>query len=481
MLGDDAKGVARKALIVTTLSTGSLIPKLRQVIVNQVVDAEGRGINLKESVARCLEQISIARVFDIEGVGEVLREIEVAAATAGITEPIEESDAHPHDTQRPAEEAELPESQEPKRRQEKKTEILDSEDEDEEEGGKDMSSSPLSSLGETPSPPSSPAAESSTIPPRTTLAPSATAVAAPTAPFPSPSSPPPAPQPPGKPADKELNSCTSNEEAAAAASPSSAIPDIILITHMSSMLHALFTVRDKSAAHDRMQVLSTQMRRITRGDYGDRVARPLIILLNSANRHSTTTTSQFAASERGGVGGADRSPFGPNALREQQQQTAQAEPTLRSIFSPRVHVTNRGSSAAATSGGQGIVKPSFGLVFAKLLDLHILCSRVPLRSKVPGPCGGGGSIRYTQQQQQQQQQTAWVAEVLLDEVGVYSENSDDRNSNAADEEKGTMDATAAAGGDGGQQRRPRGIIWQRRNREQRWCPLEVDEIGSKLS
>lgn len=95
-------------------------------------------------------------------------------------------------------------------------------------------------------------------------------------------------------------------------------------------------------------------------------------------------------------------------------------------------------------------KPSFGLVFAQLLDIHILCSRVPrtradaeaeaearamaVSGETEGVGGGGGAGGP-------RRRFAWVVEVLLDEIGVW-------------------EGTGAG--------RPR-----RRSREQRWGAVDV--------
>ncbi|KAM0323169.1 hypothetical protein ACHAQA_009019 [Verticillium albo-atrum] len=55
-------------------------------------------------------------------------------------------------------------------------------------------------------------------------------------------------------------------------------------------------------------------------------------------------------------------------------------------------------------------KPSFGMVFAQILDLHLLCTRVPRGAddaeRVFGDAPGEAKF-------------VWVVEVLLDEIGVW--------------------------------------------------------------
>jgi hypothetical protein len=97
------------------------------------------------------------------------------------------------------------------------------------------------------------------------------------------------------------------------------------------------------------------------------------------------------------------------------------EPTLRSVFGV--------SPAVAMKRGQAQRgKPSFGGVFAQMLDVHLLCTRVPRWVD-------GGFM--------------WVVEVLLDKIGVY--------------------------GFVGEEGEETGVT--RRCREQRWGALEVDGRG----
>jgi hypothetical protein len=90
-------------------------------------------------------------------------------------------------------------------------------------------------------------------------------------------------------------------------------------------------------------------------------------------------------------------------------------------------------------------KPYYGLVFSRMLDLHLLCTRVP-RTRADGaalvecPGVGVGGVSFV-----------WVVEVLLDEVGVYGRDGE-------------------GGFDWGRRRR-------RRSREQRWGVVDVDGEG----
>jgi len=61
-------------------------------------------------------------------------------------------------------------------------------------------------------------------------------------------------------------------------------------------------------------------------------------------------------------------------------------------------------------------KPSFGLIFTQMLDMHLLCTKIPktradaeaLYAPVSPGTGGKKKINYV-----------WAVEVLLDEVGVW--------------------------------------------------------------
>ncbi|KAF4510052.1 hypothetical protein G6O67_001977 [Ophiocordyceps sinensis] len=108
-------------------------------------------------------------------------------------------------------------------------------------------------------------------------------------------------------------------------------PSIVLVTHLSSLLTSLFAQREPSAAHAALDQLSRRLRALARAP----PSSPLVMLLNS--------TAAAAP--------APRSPSRP------------LDPALRSVFAP----------AAA--------RPAFGQVFARLLDLHLLCTAMPPRTR----------------------------------------------------------------------------------------------------
>ena len=112
------------------------------------------------------------------------------------------------------------------------------------------------------------------------------------------------------------------------------------------------------------------------------------------------------------------------------------DPTLRSLFSPFASSADRaalgyGAPGGGAGAGQGRHnKPSFGLVFAQLLDVHLLASRVPrgrddvdvlLAAALPPSSLDAfpgtaaellGQVRYV-----------WLVEVLLDDAGVWEQSS----------------------------------------------------------
>ena len=168
-------------------------------------------------------------------------------------------------------------------------------------------------------------------------------------------SPSPSPSPP--PAPKEVSGT------------SQGLPDMILITHFSTLLTTLFTQAEKTSAHNTLHLLSSRLRHLSRTLPSD----PLILLSN------TTTTS--SADTRGARPG---------------ENPRRPDPTLRSVF-----------SAEPYAGSWQ--KPSFGLVFSQFLDVHLLCTRVPRgRADAEGVVVGRG-----------RGSEVWVVEVLLDEGGAW--------------------------------------------------------------
>jgi len=339
---------------VTTLPTAMILPKLRAALMNQL-SAQGLD-SLQSRVKQCLERISIARVFDIDGFKEVLKELGEAAISAETHAQELRKNAKVQGAGEPAKSHQqaVPEKQE-------RTEIPDSEEEDL------CSPKPL----------------------------------------------------PQEPPDIQL-------PPAELAQTVSSVPDIVLVAHMSNLLNALFASRDKQPAHDTMLLLSSQLHSFARSSA---MNGPVFMLLNS-------TISPTSSSH-------DESIIGKG-----MKLSKQVEPTLCSIFNPapqssplrRHHPCNVPGRFVRDPAQRN--KPAFGQVFAQMVDLHLLCTRVP-RTKVDAaavaarPGGGLVEVSYT-----------WVVEVLLDETGVLER------------------VVADHMGDEG---------WVRRCREQRWAAVDVDQ------
>ena len=155
------------------------------------------------------------------------------------------------------------------------------------------------------------------------------------------------------------------------------LPEIILITHLSSLLTGLFTHREKSAAHSALQLLGSQLRYLSR----TLPSNPLILLLNST---SLPAPPKPAATE----------------LKKQQP----LDPTLLSIFNL---VAPQGYASHARR-----TKPNFGLVFTQLLDLHLLCTRLPRTRH-------DAELVVRRQAPAEGVRMVWVVEVLFDELGLW--------------------------------------------------------------
>ncbi|GKU05152.1 hypothetical protein FLAG1_04702 [Fusarium langsethiae] len=154
-------------------------------------------------------------------------------------------------------------------------------------------------------------------------------------------------------------------------------PEVIVMTHFSSLLTSLFAHREKSAARTALQLLGSRLRDLSR----NLPSNPLILLLNS-------TSSSFS---------------GPASTTTAISSAKQAfiDPTLRSIFNP----------PSATGYSSRRTKPNFGLSFTQLLDLHILCTRIP-KTRTDAELS-------VQPRSGEEAKMVWAVEVLLDEMGVW--------------------------------------------------------------
>ncbi|VUC33139.1 unnamed protein product, partial [Clonostachys rosea] len=232
--------------------------------------------------------------------------------------------------------------------------------------------------------------------------------------------------------DDELEGEGSNTSSAAKNTEKTA-PDIIIITHFSSLLSALFSHRSSTAAHAKLQLLASHMRHLSRS----LPSNPLVFILNSTNTAVDTSTA---------TPGPTAPP--PSTAYPSDRQRKQLDPTLRSIFhNPQPASANYGEGAGGGSRRYTVTKPAFGLVFAQLLDLHLLCTRVP-RSRKDSELLAGVRAAAAASRDRETVEYVTVVEVLLDEMGVW---------------KGVAD-----GGDEEARK------WARKNREQRWAPVVVD-------
>ncbi|KAI3393635.1 hypothetical protein diail_3862 [Diaporthe ilicicola] len=395
------QGPGPRATIITTLSIGALLPLLRDTFRAQLV-AQGRDTGKGNELLKCfLERISISRVFDVSGLWEALGELDDLTSH-------DEAHQGPPGSQPSVEEQvdtglrtistverELPEARSPE----------------------DLSSSPLSD------PPSSLPDElvfeevvPRSLPPgeRTEIADSEDegGLSSPLSPpKPSPAQVTPAQAVPGGKLSKEQEPSI-NQPSTQTGSPH---PDIILITHMSMLLSSLFRQREKDAAHQTLQILSSHLRYLTRSpDHGG----PLIMILNS----TTNSSEAPAATSNTKPNPSEGRPPPPETPNTRGSSNRPLDPTLRSIFNPPpLPTTGLGYTHDTPLARRN--KPSFGLIFTQLLDMHLLCTRVPrTRSDAealfapPSQAaaasaannGGGAAVGY-----------GWVVEVLLDEVGVW--------------------------------------------------------------
>lgn len=411
-----------RATIITTLCVATLLPALRDTFKAQLVAHNRDPVEGNEQLKHFLERISISRVFDVSGLWEALGELDNSVSQ-------DEAHQEPPSSQQPAEEEFITGS---------RAVSTDGRRLQEAPCPGELLSSPLSD------PPSSLPDEleseeivSRRVPPgeRTEIADSEDEGG-----LSSPLSPPKASPERATPAQTLSEDMTTQKEASLnqpgidpprkQADPRH--PDIILVTHMSTLLSSLFRQREKDAAHQMLQLLSSHLRYLTRSpDHGG----PLIMILNSTN----SSDAPSAAGTKPNPGGQGR-PSPPPPPRPEAPNTRGSnrplDPTLRSIFNPPPLPTT-GLGYAHDTPLARRNKPSFGLIFTQLLDMHLLCTRVP-RTRVDaealfappsqaagnGVGVGGAAVGY-----------GWVVEVLLDEVGVWDGEGARRGARRASREQ----------------------------------------------
>ncbi|KAG5921882.1 hypothetical protein E4U61_006113 [Claviceps capensis] len=178
-------------------------------------------------------------------------------------------------------------------------------------------------------------------------------------------------------------------------------PSFILITHFSTLLSSLFAQRERQAAHSTISLLSARLNYLSR----NLPPGPLIMILNSVTESPGTTPSR------------------PHQTRTHIQDDSKPtktkpgpstalDPSLQSIFSAPPPLDIPGYHYTGNLPRR--LKPSFGLVFTQLLDLHLLCSRVA-RTRARD----GLPVLGLQDREEDAGGVVTVVEVLMDEMGVW--------------------------------------------------------------
>ncbi|KAK1585344.1 uncharacterized protein LY79DRAFT_671116 [Colletotrichum navitas] len=448
--GDASKENDARAMVVTTQPPATVLPTLRDAIRSELRARGTAEAEVKSKLRGCLERVSVSRVFDLEGLWEVLGDLDIPTeSVTSQTSPVPDEEQQ-QQQQQPDQEQRgemeggkgdmgevvqgpeplpgLPRNSAPEEQSERivlpelkpakptRTEIADSDEEDALSLSSELSSPPSSIRSPTPyaaDSPEKPASQDSRHEDTQQEIQDETREEIPQVP-------------------QELAENKTPEEQPSEPGP----PDIILITHFQSLMTALFTRHDRQSAHQSLQVLSAHLRYLAR----NLPSSPLIMLLNStSSSKEAPTTASRPADHRDGPPPPPNYGGGAGGSRSSKP----LDPTLRSIFNPPpLNVAGYGGNQAASRRN----RPTFGLVFSQLLDLHLLCTRV-LRDKedvekvyalAPGPGVGRddrgftGAVRYV-----------WVIEVLLDELGVW---------------EGSL---------------PGGAVKVRKGREQRWAAVDV--------
>lgn len=245
----------------------------------------------------------------------------------------------------------------------------------------------------------------------------------------------------------EVPGATHNEKSAndrPIREPDSTHPDIILITHMSTLLSSLFHQREKASAHEMLQLLASHLRYVTRSpEHGG----PLIMILNSTTSADSSNNNNNSSSTVGPTNdGRDGPPIPPGGATTPNRPL---DPTLRSIFNPPPLPVS-GLSYSYDTPHSRRNKPSFGLIFSQMLDVHLLCTRVP-KTRVDAETLYARGM-HTTGTTTAGVAYAWAVEVLLDEIGVWE----------------------------GREKVIEGK--PRRSREQRWGAVEVtrDAVGVRI-
>ncbi|KAK2056010.1 hypothetical protein LY76DRAFT_618156 [Colletotrichum caudatum] len=435
-----------RAMVVTTQPPATILPTLRDAIRAELRARRTAEAEVKSKLRGCLERVSVSRVFDLEGLWEVLGDLSIPPeSVAPQTSSAPDQQQQPDQGQRwkteggeeetggfvqgPEPLPDLPRYSTPEKQSERvvlpelkparptRTEIADSDDEDALSLSSELSSPPSSIRSPTPyaaDPPERPVSQDSRHEDTHEGI-----------------------KDDSREEIRQVSPAQAENETPEEQSSEPGPPEIILITHFHNLMTALFTRHDRQPAHHSLQDLSAHLRYLAR----DLPSSPLIMLLNSTSSSKEGPTSASRPANH-----LDGPPPPPNygGVAGGGSTTKPLDPTLRSIFNPPpLSFAGYGGHQAASRRN----KPTFGLVFSQLLDLHLLCTRIPrdkedaekLYALAPGTGAGGedggltGAVRYV-----------WVVEVLLDEVGVW---------------------------EGGL---PGGAVKARKLREQRWAAVDVD-------
>ncbi|OTA02959.1 hypothetical protein A9Z42_0033700 [Trichoderma parareesei] len=371
-----------KVQIVTPKPPSTILVLLKNAIAAEL---KARGVTAAEDVAAqrrdCLDSIMLSRVFDMDGFCEVLADLEDGLAERGVDDEnvraIEESTGDNAQDNKgdgggggvasaAAAAAATSVERGPGQQPPVVAEIQDSQDEDE-------------SLSPLPTPPQ-PAVQDEMQQKHTVDQADAIKPTTGTAGI-----------------NNNSNNNSNNNTAATdipdprATTTTTTTPDIILVTHFSSLLTSFFTQRDKPTAHATLRHLSSRLRRLSR----TLPSHPLVLIINSTDSGAAAHSSA-SASHGYEIPPAPPPPSEqPPEYHNNNKSPPVVAPTLRSIFNP------------ATASGQGFFKlnkPTFGLVFTQLLDLHLLCTRAP---RPPSKETTPSSRALT------------VVEVLLDDIGLW--------------------------------------------------------------
>ncbi|KAF6822155.1 fasciclin domain family [Colletotrichum plurivorum] len=415
-----------RAMVVTTQPPAVLLPNLRDAVKTELA---ARGVPVTEVRYRlrsCLERVSVSRVFDLDGVWEVLGDLDIppspslSPVSMGSPVPAAEEEFPAKTQSQSSEEQEaerivLPELKpEPVVRPSQRGEIADS---DEEDG---LSPPPSSSVISSLSPPPSSMASMLASPEPQEVDGSQASEAltfdgevseeleeqlqqAPQEEAPEVME---AIEAPEAIEEGQPTAAQPRPDTPARETKHNAHPDIILITHFSTLMTALFTRHDRVFAHDELHDLSAHLRYLSRS----LPSSPLVLVLNSTSapkkpkKEAPDPKTYDAAQDEGGA------PRPADENSPAKKSARPLDPTLRSVFNPpEMDIPGYVSRAHARRN-----KPAFGLVFSQLLDLHLLCTRMPRsqedvdRLAAAAEEEGDERVRYV-----------WIVEVLLDEAGVW--------------------------------------------------------------